>query len=138
MRITGPGASGNTSNIRKTKGTSKGGDFGKLLSSAETDEAAQVSDAASLNALSSLLSLQEVDERTFMDEAKERGTQLLDYLDGIRYGLLSGKVSQEELENITALVSTTRPEVSDPELNAILDEIEVRAAVEVAKWERDN
>ena len=52
-------------------------------------------------------------------------------------GLLAGGIPVSQLQNIVNLVSRQREAVSDPRLKELLDEIELRARVEVAKYERD-
>jgi hypothetical protein len=61
---------------------------------------------------------------------------LLDRLDELRLGLLGGRLSMAALERLTLLVAENRGKVDDPRLTQILDEIEVRAAVELAKLGR--
>jgi hypothetical protein len=52
--------------------------------------------------------------------------------------LLAGGIDVNELRSITNLVTRQRQNVSDPALQEILDEIELRARVELAKHERDS
>jgi hypothetical protein len=68
--------------------------------------------------------------------AKARGDQLLDRLDALRHALLSGRLSVAELDTLTALLGTERAAITDPALAELLDEIELRARVELAKLGR--
>ena len=61
-----------------------------------------------------------------------RGNQLLDTLDEIKTDLLVGRVSEGRLNQLMALISQAR-ERSDPALDGLLDDIELRARVELAK-----
>jgi hypothetical protein len=61
---------------------------------------------------------------------------MLDKLEEIRLGLLLGTIPQSRLEQLAHLVRAQRELVNDPKLTAILDEIELRAAVELAKLTR--
>ena len=63
-------------------------------------------------------------------------TRMLDKLEEIRLGLLLGTIPQSRLEQLAHLVRAQREQVNDPKLTAILDEIELRAAVELAKLTR--
>jgi hypothetical protein len=58
---------------------------------------------------------------------------MLDRLDEIRLGLLSGAVSKERLVELSRLARARRADVDDPRLVEVLDEIELRAEVELAK-----
>ena len=58
---------------------------------------------------------------------------MLDNLEEIRLGLLLGTIPVSRLEQLAQLVRAQREQVNDPKLTAILDEIELRAAVELAK-----
>jgi hypothetical protein len=63
-----------------------------------------------------------------------RAGDMLDLLDDIRVGLLEGRVPRGKLEGLLRMVQSRRDEVVDPRLSAVLDEIELRAAVELAKY----
>lgn len=115
------------------KGGVSGESFAESLNS---EPAAQpATSAPSLGALSGLLSLQEVPDAT--QEARRRGTArgdaLLDGLEELRIGLLAGRVSRDKLADMARLVRQARPSVDDPRLTELLDEIELRVAVELAK-----
>lgn len=111
----------------------RGDGFAKVL--ADAGPAASMSGASPLGPLSSVLSLQEVpdalDRRT---RARRRGEQLLDELERIRLALLAGALSAHQLNNLAQMVRARRESVDDPRLAEILDEIELRAAVELAKY----
>ena len=58
---------------------------------------------------------------------------MLDRLDDIRLGLLTGTVSKERLTELSRMARVRRGETDDPRLVEVLDEIELRAEVELAK-----
>jgi hypothetical protein len=97
-----------------------------------------IGSAASLGALESLLAVQEaesaLDRRA---RARRRAGDLLDGLDRIREGLLTGGLAPERLDALAALAAEHRGEVDDPALSELLDEIELRVHVELAKLGRD-
>lgn len=106
--------------------------FSKAL--AESGASAQVSGGGPLGALGAMLALQEVpDASDPRGRARRRGEQMLALLDRIRLGLLAGAIPQSQLADLTLLVRSQRAQIDDPRLGEILDEIELRAAVELAK-----
>jgi len=87
-----------------------------------------------------LLAIQEVEDSTTGGRnarGRQWGGEVLDRLEAIRLGLLAGGIPVSELRDIAALVSSQKESVSDPRLQEILDEIELRARVELAKYELD-
>jgi hypothetical protein len=57
---------------------------------------------------------------------------LIDTLEGMRTDLLAGRMSEGRLNQLMAVMSQAR-ERSEPGLDALLDDIELRARVELAK-----
>ena len=64
------------------------------------------------------------------------GTNMLEHLDRIRLGLLSGGIPRQTLQRLAAELNATRSATADPRLRAIIDEIDLRARVEIAKYDR--
>ena len=98
-----------------------------------------VSGAAPVQGVDALLAVQEFEESTTGGRnarAKQWGGEVLDRLEAIRLGLLAGGIPVNELQNIANLVTKHRETVNDPRLQEIIDEIELRARVELAKHER--
>lgn len=89
---------------------------------------------ANIGALLSLQSEDDVTERR--RRATRRSNTLLDQLDGIRISILSGGVSRDQVAALSSTLREYRDQVDDPGLNAILDDVELRAEVELAKLER--
>jgi hypothetical protein len=58
---------------------------------------------------------------------------LLDELNQIRIGLMEGGWPAASIRRLTGLLQAERSSVAEAGLNAVLDEIELRAAVELAK-----
>lgn len=87
--------------------------------------------------ISSILALQElhVDAKA-TKQALQEGHDLLDQLDKVRVGILTGCLSKESLEKIAASAETRQIENLDPKLKNILDDIHLRAQVELAKIEQ--
>src|SRR5689334_7794012 len=88
---------------------------------------------ASLQALVALQSLPDATERR--RRSLRRGGALLDRLDEIRLALLDGALPAETLLRLSAQLAAARERTDDPRLDGLLQEIEVRAEVELAKLE---
>ncbi len=83
--------------------------------------------------LDAILALQSVEDPTQKKRRSvKRGRALLDNLEALKADLIVGKVSATRLERIVALVRQAREQV-DPELDVVIEEIELRALVELAK-----
>jgi hypothetical protein len=96
----------------------------------------QVVTSSSLTAIDSLIALQEVpDLLAGRTKAAKRGRDMLDLLEDIRDGLLLGGISRATLNRLLQLVNVKREEFADPGLSALLDDIELRARVELAKFQ---
>jgi len=91
---------------------------------------AQVAAPAALDAL---LALQAVEDPLLRKKKLlRRGTQLLDALEEMRVDLLGGRASDGRLNQMMAVLGQVRDR-ADPRLDALLDDIELRARVELAK-----
>lgn len=65
-----------------------------------------------------------------------RAGRILDVLDGVKVALLDGEISTDHLDRLTRAIRDQREQTDDEGLDALLDDIELRAAVEMAKLER--
>jgi hypothetical protein len=87
-----------------------------------------------INSVDSLLSIQEMpDALAGRRRAVQRGHTLLDRLDDLRLALLTGVLPRERLSELSRMASGARETVNDPRLAEVLDAIELRVAVELAK-----
>ena len=105
----------------------------------QTEESAQAQQAYQTSALqdvSSLLALQGVEDSLTgrRRKAVRRGGKMLDLLEEIRLGLLTGNLSLAVLRQLEQLVMETE-ESGDERIDALLSEIGLRAQVEIAKLE---
>lgn len=119
--------------------TTTGPRFSDHLSKAEEGEVAGTSGVVGVSALSGLLGVQEVEEdgeRASRRRLAQRGADILDKLEEIRRDILAGAVPRDRLENLAQSLRQRRVNVTDPRLIEIIDEIELRAAVEIAKLTR--
>lgn len=135
MKITSPSAPSPAERRRlERKGESAG--FSPLLG--ETRAIGEVGASAPLASLGSVLSVQEVEAHQGEpgQRAVTRGHALLDELHGLQLELIEGWVSEEELHRLAELVAGARTEAEDRRLAGVLEDIETRAAVELAKLRR--
>ncbi len=140
------GATGSTSATQRTRKTDTRGKvaaagFADILDRAigETDDVGAVDGPVSLSGVEAILATQMVDPdggARSRERQARRGEEILDRLDGVRLGLLAGAVPKEDLADLARMVRSKREEGIDPRLSAILDEIELRAEVELAKLRR--
>ena len=92
--------------------------------------ATSIAPATSLDAM---LALQQVEDPLLKKrKLVRRGTQLLDTLEDMKTDLLGGRVSEARLNQLMAVLSQARDK-ADPRLDSLLDDIELRARVELAK-----
>src|SRR5580692_3317831 len=89
-----------------------------------------------LTALDSILTLQGLDDSTSgRSKGLAHGEHLLDMLDQVRDGLLAGGIPRSTLNRLAVAVGRRHESFADPKLQGVLDEIELRAHVELAKLE---
>lgn len=106
----------------------------------ETEAVAGPTAAGPVSAVDALLALQEVDDSTTgqsKSRARKWGHDMLDQLERLRIGIVDGVVPRADLERIAQSIERQRVRTDDPLLEVILDEIELRAKVELAKLDRD-
>ncbi|HEX4711946.1 flagellar assembly protein FliX [Phenylobacterium sp.] len=138
MKVTGPGGIGSSSGARPARGA--GGEGFRIVTPEavpETSQASSVSATRGVMGVEALLALQDVGgplERK--RRAVRRAGRILDVLDEIRIGLLEGELGSADLDRLRRAVRDERERTDDPALEAVLDEIELRAAVEAAKLEQ--
>lgn len=96
--------------------------------------ATRATGASPLGSVDALIALQQVDE-VFerRRRAARRGGKLLDILDRLRLAMLGGELGEGELTALADAVREQREASGEPGLEAVLDQIEARAAVELAK-----
>lgn len=137
MKIQGPNPVRTPQTRRAGKSDSAGG--GRFAVPEEDAAPARpMSNAQPLEALEGLLAAQEAasDDRPARKWAREHGETILRELDGIRVGLLSGRIPAETITRLLGTLDRRRERIADPMIREALDEIELRARVELAKLER--
>ena len=113
--------------------------FADLLALAASEEApppVAASDVGATAALSNLLAMQEItEEEVRRKKLMQQGRNMLDSLENLRHQLLMGQVPMHTLRDIARNIAVQKQFVSDPKLMELMADIELRAAVELAKLE---
>jgi hypothetical protein len=138
MKVTGTGGLSRTSGAKPAAGAAGGGGFSISGASAPQAPAAPagVAGVGGVMGVEALLALQDVESSTERKRRSvSRASRLLDELDGLKIALLGGELSQTQLERLGRAIREQRAATEDPKLEGLLDEIETRAAVELAKLE---
>jgi len=143
MKVTGVGTTVGPGQTRKTGKVDKpeSGSFAQHLAD-EATEAVEVhglEGAPAVAGIDALLVAQAVGDAMEREERRRllrHGEDILDKLEELRHGLLAGSIPKDKLISLAQLVRARREQSPDPRLAAILDEIELRAEVELAKLAR--
>lgn len=104
---------------------------GSTAGASATTSASAPNAVADVSALMALQGVEDVTERR--RRAIRRGGGLLDRLEELKLALLSGEAGDGALERLTRSLREDRPVDADAGLNELLDQIDLRAAVELAK-----
>lgn len=139
MKVTGTGGVGQAGAPRSARSTDGGEGFRLPSATAPAGPAqsAGVSASAAVMGVEALLTLQDVGgplERK--RRAVGRASRLLDVLEGLKVALLDGRITGGDLERLQRAIREQRAATDDPRLEGLLDEIETRAEVELAKLEQ--
>ena len=134
MRIENTARSSGTARSGAARPAARGGFV--IDDSAGTARPAAAQPMVQTSGIDALLALQSVEDPLFAKKrALRRGNALLDTLETIKADLLLGQVSEGRLNQLMALISQARDR-NLPELDGVLDDIELRARVELAKFGR--
>lgn len=135
MKVTGTGGPSATTGARATR-SGDGFSLGQAGGAAAPVAASAVGAPSSVADVSALMALQEIEgPLEKRRRAVRRGGGLLDRLDELKMALLSGESGGPALERLARVLREERPDDGDVELNALLDQIDLRAQVELAKAE---
>jgi len=139
MKVSGTGGVGQAGGASRTSQAAGASGF-RLPGVGETAGPAQtggVATASAVMGVEALLTLQDVGSPTERKRrAVGRAGRILDVLDEMRIALLGGELSGESLTRLQLAIRDQRAGTDDPRLEGLLDEIETRAAVEIAKLEQ--
>jgi hypothetical protein len=137
MKVNGPSNLSGPSKARKPGQAGSADGFAPLTpgtQSTASSNRAPVSAASAVGSVDALLALQAADP---VDDARQQATDrafsVLDILDDLKIALLEGRIERETLARLMDTLKSERQQTQDPHLESMLDEIELRAAVELAK-----
>jgi len=139
MKVTGPSSTGSVGGAKSARPAAGQGAF-SVPTAAAVGAAGSVSRAGAVGGvggIEALLALQDVGgplERR--KRAVGRAGRILDVLDDIKLALIDGDLSPASLERLVRAVREERQNTDDGRLEGVLDDIETRAAVEIAKLEQ--
>ncbi len=137
MKVSGTSGVGSASGPGKAKPAGGGFSLPQTAGAAGPSQVARTSNVAGVMSVDALLALQDVGgplERR--RRAVRRADRILDVLDEVKIGMLSGDLSSGDLDKLMVAVRDQRESTDDEKLEGVLNEIETRAAVELAKLER--
>ncbi len=136
MKVTGPGVTGAAGYSGGAKRTAAGGFAPTGPSESREASAAGMAGGVSAATLDALIALQATPSALERRRrAVGRAGRLLDVLDDVKLSLLEGGNPRMALERLRGAVREQREGTEDARLEGVLDEIETRAAVELAKQE---
>ncbi len=137
MKIGGPGGTGGAAPIGAgARRASPAAGFAPAAAARGAAAASASAGVAGLSGLETLLALQDVGgplERR--RRAVARGGRLLDDLDRVRLAILDGEDGVAALTDLRRSAAERRERADEPGLDGLLDQIDLRAAVELAKSE---
>ena len=108
-------------------------------------EAEQAKSANRAKPVSPLLSIEQMmavnpagDALEQRKRGQKRGHQLLDRLDRLRHALLTGQLTEVQIQELVAALAVEKSNIDDPRLQELLEDIDLRAQVELAKYQSNN
>ncbi|MEQ9640476.1 MAG: flagellar assembly protein FliX [Alphaproteobacteria bacterium] len=138
MRIEGPAQLRNTTGPKRAGRAGAGGGVFRLHDDAEATRATgSAAPAQPVSDVNALLALQELPDATEGRSAGlKRGGELLDMLDQMRHALLVGRMPEAQLKRLLTMVRARADAPMEAGLRDVLGDIELRAAVELAKFQQ--
>ncbi len=134
MRINATGRIETPPSLRRREKVQGGSTAFHVNEPHETAHAPATDAAIGVGSVEALIAIQQApDATTGRAKSLARADSILDALDDLRVGLLSGGVPRATLHRLAHLVRDRGEDFADPRLTEVLDEIELRAHVELAK-----
>lgn len=137
MRTSGVSGSRSVQTVRRGKVATAGRRaFADHMSTGAVADTGQVLAPASIAVIDGLLAVQEI-ENDPQQESRRRalrhGAEVLQQLDDLRHDILAGRVPEARLRALANTLASRIVLTTDPDLAAVLEEIHLRAEVELAK-----
>lgn len=139
MKVQGPGGPQGPSKTKgKDKASSSEGAFGSFVASGPSSSAPtqMTQSIAQLDALLAIQGAEDPTARAAKKRMRERSDSILRELDKIRIAMLSGTLTVGHMIDVADVVASHRERIMDPAMTAIMDEVDLRAQVELAKMRK--
>jgi hypothetical protein len=135
MKVDRPGGVGATGRQKARKKADATGAKFEIGKSTVEQPVASVSGLGPVAAVDALLATQEVggDSTSRRSRAYQTAEDMLDLLQDVQKGLLLGGIPLSRLRRLEVLVAKQRVAETNSELEQVLEEVELRVAVELAK-----
>ncbi|MDH5722214.1 MAG: flagellar assembly protein FliX [Alphaproteobacteria bacterium] len=137
MKVEGPKRGGSTSGTKNTSGakSSGGADFSQYMTSGarSTVGAGATQSIAHIDALLAVQGAEDPTQRSAKKRVRARANIILDKMEQIRLAMLGGNLTVGHMIDVADVIASHRDKINDPVLSAIMDEIDLRAQVELAK-----
>ncbi len=135
MKVVGPNGVSTPASTRTTRSAS-GFSLGQAPAAASPSAATASTAAGGVSDVSALMALQGIEgPLEKRRRAIRRGGGLLDRLDELKLALLTGDADEGSLDQLARTLREERTDDGDEGLSALLDQIDLRASVELAKAE---
>ena len=124
---------------KSVRKTDSGENFADYLKTSMTKETNQLQSMSAMTSADAIFAAQMIDvdeEKQIRKKLVKKANKLIDCLEEIREGLLFGEFSKDKLIEISRLVKQKDVDTNDPKLREIMEEIELRVEVELAKLMR--
>lgn len=139
VKVTSYGAVRPAPHLRRKGSSDAAGSFSDILSAASAEGSGAAHGTAGISSsasLGNLLALQEIsEEERKRERLVKQGKTMLETLEKLRQQLLIGAIPAHTLSELAATLATQRETIADPRLMELMDDIELRVAVELAKLE---
>ena len=134
MKVEGPRRGAEKTGQKKSVSGKDNGAFSALVKQAADLHRAQ--DTGTITGIAGLPVLEDsLSDKSPEQQANDQADSLLLQLETLRLGLLSGSLPVKVLHNLSAGLKKQRLHLNDPRLMEILDEIDLRTQVELAKYD---
>jgi hypothetical protein len=101
----------------------------------EVATASNIISSSPIGSVDNLLAVQEAEQRAEFERKQVKSANLvLESLEELRLAILSGEIPHYLLHNIEMRMNNLKQNVENQELREIIEDIELRAAVELAKF----
>jgi hypothetical protein len=138
MKIEGPSKTQGAGNSKKAGKAGSDGSFEDFIAHAPkgAGSAAPTHSIARVDALLSVQAAESPTERAARKRMQVRADDILKELDRLRHSLLTGTLTVGQVIDIADVVASHREKINDPRLTSILDEVDLRAQIEMAKIQK--